>query len=514
MSKKILLILFIILWAMPAWPEMITDTAWVRKYNGPGDYDDIIEAMAVDDSGNVYVTGESWGSNEYDYCTIKYAPDGTILWIRRYDGPVSLDDQAYAIAIDDEGNVLVTGRSVGNDTTWDYATIKYYPNGDTVWIRRYNGPVGDDDIATEVAVDDHLNVYVTGSSVGRGTDILTGYDYATIKYDPNGKQLWVQRYDGPKKGLDCPRALAVDGLGYAYVTGISCDSFFTNCEYATIKYYANGKTAWVRRYDGFEAHAISIDDNYNAYVTGSDGVGDYATVKYGPSGNQLWVQTYNGPGNCEDVAVALAIDSHNNICVTGYTRNSWGNPYNSDYATVKYDSSGNQIWVRTYNGVLNLDDEPRAMAMDQSGNVYVTGVTGFSWGHGTSDDCATIKYNPEGNEVWLFTYNGNERLSDEANAIAVDDFGNVFVAGYSFSSETNKDYLTIKYYQVLRGDANKDGVIDINDVVYLISYLYMNGYAPEPVEAGNTNCDRVVDVGDIIFLINYVLKGGPEPSCL
>lgn len=65
---------------------------------------------------------------------------------------------------------------------------------------------------------------------------------------------------------------------------------------------------------------------------------------------------------------------------------------------------------------------------------------------------------------------------------------------------------------VLCGDANGDGLVDVGDVVYLINYIFKSGPAPDPLEAGDANGDRAVDVGDASFLINYVFKGGPEPS--
>lgn len=75
------------------------DTAWVRRYNGPRNGNDFAYAMAVDDNGNVYVTGrsEAWGTS-YDYCTIKYDKNGNELWIRRYNGPGNSWDGAYALA--------------------------------------------------------------------------------------------------------------------------------------------------------------------------------------------------------------------------------------------------------------------------------------------------------------------------------------------------------------------------------------------------------------------------------
>ena len=63
------------------------------------------------------------------------------------------------------------------------------------------------------------------------------------------------------------------------------------------------------------------------------------------------------------------------------------------------------------------------------------------------------------------------------------------------------------------GDANGDGVIDLGDVLYLVSYLYKNGPAPDPWQAGDANCDGVLDLGDVLYLFNYLYKGGPAPGC-
>jgi hypothetical protein len=125
------------------------------------------------------VTGYSYGSGtSADYATIKYYPNGDTVWLRRYNGPGNSNDYSYAIAIDDSGNIYVAGYSNSSETSDDYTTIKYYPNGDTAWVRRYNGPGNSGDWAYAIAVDGSGNVYVTGYSVGDGT----GEDFATIKY--------------------------------------------------------------------------------------------------------------------------------------------------------------------------------------------------------------------------------------------------------------------------------------------------------------------------------------------
>lgn len=127
------------------------------------------------------------------------------MWVRRYNYSSSTYkyDVAYAITVDDSGNVYVTGTSdPGNGFNYDYATIKYDSLGDTVWIRRYNDPLNKDDGAYAIAVDKNSNVYVTGISV-----CLTYTDYATIKYNSSGDTMWVRTYSGivkshyEKKGL-------------------------------------------------------------------------------------------------------------------------------------------------------------------------------------------------------------------------------------------------------------------------------------------------------------------------
>jgi photosystem II stability/assembly factor-like uncharacterized protein len=78
------------------------------------------------------------------------------------------------------------------------------------------------------------------------------------------------------------------------------------------------------------------------------------------------------------------------------------------------------------------------------------------------------------------------------------------------------DYGVYRYYDILSficGDANGDGTINVGDAVFLISYVFKGGPAPEPLEAGDANCDEQVNVGDAVYLIAYVFKGGPEPCC-
>jgi uncharacterized delta-60 repeat protein len=445
MTKVLLIFFLIFFFALPIFAQSV-NTAWVRRYNGLGNGEDRAKAIALDNSGNVYVTGYSSGSGTYrDYTTIKYYPNGDTAWVRRYNGSGNWLDEAYAIAIDGSENIYVTGYSYYSGTYFDYATIKYYPNGDTAWVRRFNGPQNDYDQAYAIAVDDSNNIYVTGGSGDGGI----ARDYATIKYNPNGNTVWERRYDGPQNGWDEAYAITVDNFGNVYVTGTS-DGSGPGGDYVTIKYYSNGDTAWVRRYSGpgnadDGACAIAVDGSGDIYVTGfswGSGTGsDYATIKYYPNGDTAWLRRYNGPGYGYDYATALALDGSDNLYVTGY---SYG--INYDYATIKYCPNGDTAWVRRYNAPgyePGYDiDKAYAIAVDDSNNVY---VTGYSYDSGTSGDFVTIKYYPNGDTAWVRRYDGPGDSTDYASAVAVDSVGNVYVTGWSYDDVTNFDYATIKY---------------------------------------------------------------------
>ena len=142
-------------------------------------------------------------------------------WEARYDGPASGADGGHRLAVDQAGNVYVTGESAGVNTFDDYATIKYDSSGHQLWEARYNGLGNGYDRAYALVIDGEGNVYVTGASQGY---IESHLDYLTVKYDTLGNQLWVARYNGPLSGEDVPYAIALDRWGNVYVTGRSLGS--------------------------------------------------------------------------------------------------------------------------------------------------------------------------------------------------------------------------------------------------------------------------------------------------
>ncbi len=358
--------------------------AWAARYNGTAGGYHAGQALSVDASGNLYVTGYSCNQTlaSCDYATVKYDQNGNQLWAARYDN--GLQDMPSALAIDSAGNVYVTGTSK-NTTGYDTATVKYSPNGSQLWVARY--PNNDGYGSPAIAVDSAGNVYVTSGTFITGTG---SSKYYTVKYNTNGTQLWSATYGTP--GLSHTTAIAVDSSGNVYVTGElskGTSSCFYCKDYGTVKYNTNGTQLWASIYDSGSddsAKSLAVDGSGNVYVTGyslngTNGSFDYATVKYSPNGSQVWVVRYDNGGY--DYANAITVDSSGNAYVTGASDNTT----NSDFATVKYDPGGNRLWVARYDD--GFDEAADAMSVDGRGNIYVTGnrhVPSFN------DVFLTIKY--------------------------------------------------------------------------------------------------------------------------
>jgi hypothetical protein len=346
--------------------------AWVARYNGPANNYDEARAIAVDTAGNVYVGGYSWGEGtRIDYTTIKYSSAGNQEWVARYNGPVNDDDQLIAMAVDGSGNVYVTGYSVvDNNSHFDCVTIKYDSAGQEQWVAHYTAPSGYA-AGDAVALDGSGNVYVAAEAA-IPNDPNTRF-CVTIKYNTAGEEQWVSEYDGGMNNNQ-PAAIAVDSASNVYVTG-----HIRACpvdEYQTFKYDLTGQERWVARYQGpgtggDSANAIAVDNSGNVYVTGTSytsGISS-STIKYNSAGQQQWVARYE---QGDYAAQALTLDGFSNVYVTGLISDQNRNGF-ADYGTVKYNSSGQQQWLARYSGPGgNSSHVATGVALDSSGNVYVT----------------------------------------------------------------------------------------------------------------------------------------------
>lgn len=415
------------------------DPLWVRTYNGPYNYFDEARAIGVDDSGNVIVSGHSGVSrDDAEFVTIKYRPNGDTAWLRHFN-PGSGRDGATALAVDRSGNIIITGY-LGDPTSeyGDWVTIKYSAAGESLWTAVYD--LGDEDQPSSIAVDSAGNSYVTGRA-GWNND----YDYAVVKYDPNGNEVWVFNYNGGYEDLS--QALAVDGQGNTYVTGytqIGCGS----CVLMTWKLGPGGESLWANIYgksvgpSTMTEGAIATDNQGNVVVTCTAydtlTFNDYLTVKYSPTGDTLWTRRYNGPNNRYDDIAGLALDAAGNVYVTGTSEVDTLSRRN--YATVKYSPTGEQRWVVRYIGPRNYDDAS-GIALDAEANVY---VTGRSASYSTGWDAVTVKYDSSGNPLWVERFDLDSSY-EEGSVVALSRQGMVYVAGKTYIEGNINDYLTLAY---------------------------------------------------------------------
>ncbi|MHC4688945.1 MAG: SBBP repeat-containing protein, partial [Planctomycetota bacterium] len=392
---------------------------WQTQYDGPSSGYDEIEEIFVDDNGNIYVTGTTDNESSFDdLVTIKYTTDSNEPnWVAFYDGPDHYSDRGKTITVDSDGYVYVTGYSSGIGTEHDLVTIKYDPNGSEVWPTPaiYNGPANDDDEAVFVYVDDFSNVYVTGWSIGSSTE----YDWVIIKYDPDGNEEWAKRYNGPVDGFDNVGSLALDSNGDIYVAG---------------------------------------------YIETSTSGDDFLLIKYDPNGNEIWKAQYNGPDNLDDGGGRVMIDQDDNIYISGGVNYS-GFPIESgEFLLFKFRPDSNEPeWVAIHEDPESLASLPVGMDMDPWGNIYIAGLCAIVPAdppNPPQGDYLAVKYSPDSNEpVWAARYAGGKPLLDYARDMAVDNYGNVYVTGY------NDAFVTVKYSQCyIPGDCYQDYIIDANDL--------------------------------------------------
>jgi hypothetical protein len=423
------------------------DTAWVKRINGSASSEDRANVIKVDDSGYVYVGGKiSRVLNYPDFAFIKYKLNGDTLWVKFYDSPVNYGGELKDMAVDNYGNIIVTGNSAGNNYD-DYATIKYDTYGNVIWIKRFDK--GDSDQPLKLLIDDDGNVYITGVS----SRVNESHNFLTIKYNSNGDTIWTRSFVGNEDASDIPRAIALDSQGNVFVGG-ETDWRWGTPDFVTIKYYPSGGTAWIAQYNGSQNNydyfrAMALDGEDNIIVTGdfySSGTTDLdiVIIKYDNiTGNTIWVKKYKGTGTGDDSVRDIIIDSLGNIYLTGSTFVS-GTGY--DFLTMKFNPSGELQWTSTYAGRSNYNDDANSIALDRFGNVYVTGK---SWGYFNDNEYATIKYDNNGNEKWAIRYRGvNSNLFNNVPSdICVDNTGNVYITGSSQGINTGYDIVTIKYVQ-------------------------------------------------------------------
>jgi hypothetical protein len=172
----------------------------------------------------------------FDCLTLKYDAEGELSWARVYNGSGSAADVLYDVALDGRGSIVACGVVAGATTGDDYVVLKYSGAGAVPWVRTYDGMGSLNDWAFDVEVDENGDPYVTG-----GESEIEGEDsnIVTLKYDKRGIQQWLVRYDSPGASVDLGWALSLGRCGCAWVSG-SMDTNpsdgWNDFDYVTINY--------------------------------------------------------------------------------------------------------------------------------------------------------------------------------------------------------------------------------------------------------------------------------------
>jgi hypothetical protein len=402
--------------------------AWVARYNnGITNGTNQAVKMALDSNGNIYVLGVSQNTNNnLGYVTIKYAPNGNQLWAARFDSTNYPTATPVALAVDNSNNVVVTGSAL---------TVKYDANGNQLWTAPYAG-------------------YALGVDTGGNIGLTFGTGFDAVKLAPNGTTSWHQR-NPSACGDALGQAVVVDSGGNIYVAGsypYFCNDGLVNSEFLLVKYNPSGAELWTASYDyGGQPWqtACGICDNNGNFYVGGNWVGGategYVVFKYDSNGNVIWNEYPNNNGYSR--VYALALDQNMNALMAGQIPTSFveGLYPLFSYGTIAIGTNGATLWTSLYPASATATSVARGIAVDQTNSSY---VTGYSPGLSGTNNIVTIKYSPNGNQIWLQSYNGLKAGNDSGNANAVDQNGNVYVTGYETLPGGGTGIVTIKYIPI------------------------------------------------------------------
>jgi hypothetical protein len=327
-------------------------------------------------------------------------------WVARYNnGITNGTHQALKMALDSAGNICLTGFSQNSAGNLGYVTMKYAPNGNQLWATRYDS--GSSVTPAAMVLDASNNVIVTGSAL-------------TVKYDPNGNQLWTAPYAGT--------ALAVDSNGYVYVAGFSQN-------FATEKLTPQGSNVWqttyVESYGPTVSQSVLVDSGNNVYVSGLDSDASFneppiynnavfvtlTTIKYGSNGNQIWKTSQALSAQSGSVQICgAALDTASNL----YLVSNW--PQGTEtagYLEFEYSSTGQAVGGASPNH--NGNSRSTACCLDNNANLLMTGKAGNDY---PNFFYGTYKTASNGSVLWANSYPQPPVSVSVATSIAVDSANN------------------------------------------------------------------------------------------
>jgi hypothetical protein len=328
--------------------------------------------VTVDSLGNIYVTGNTYGgldgntnSGDSDIFLMKYNSSGNKQWTQQLG--TSSSDIGYAVTVDNSDNIYVTGDTWGGldgntnsgNGNNDIILVKYNSSGTKQWTQQLGTSSGEH--GHGVAVDNSNNIYITGDSSGglEGNPHSGSHDISIVKYNSSGTKQWTQQLGTSR--ADFGKGITVDNSDNIYVTGGTAGGLDGNTnsgggynDIFLVKYNSSGTKQWTKQLGNGSVNVgngVTVDTSNNIYVTGyteggldgntNSGERDIFLVKYNSSGTKQWTQQLGT--SSDDRGYGVTVDNSSNIYVTGYTSgglNGNTNYGNKDIFLVKYNSDG------------------------------------------------------------------------------------------------------------------------------------------------------------------------------
>ena len=298
--------------------------AWTNVFKSSPTSTEIPSAVAVDATGNIFVTGGSFDGT-FKFLTIEYASDGSLLWINPYSLVGS--ESADRVIVDPQGNVIVAGDSQGGTAQHAYVIVKYSNSGTLLWTNIVPAAAYVGGGVPQITTDSAGNVLIVGATFGAGQATA---DYTAIKFSSAGVPVWTNRFFDSNSGTAGLYGAATDNAGNLYYAINSASPNGTNYNYVTLKYAASGTAVWTNRYNSPAngpdlPRAMTVDKAGGVYVTGTSsstnnsnfGPLDWSTIKY--ADNLRYIPPANFVG--QDTITFTAFDSLGNSAIGTLTVN-------------------------------------------------------------------------------------------------------------------------------------------------------------------------------------------------
>ncbi len=406
--------------------------------------------VAPKPGGGGYACGATDGtwSEPSDLLIARFTAAGGVKWQHSWDSGDLLGDAARIVKADRYGNAIVLGSTTRSETGSDWVILKYSPAGGLLWQRVFDGAGDDTDEARDLAVDDAGNVYVTGST----THLDASVWMRTVKYrGTDGKQLWRCEYGGPAP-YAYGESVVVDAAHNVYVAGWQ-KTASAGLDAVVMRISPSGKRLWTRSWDGGGVNGDSAD---RLALDGKGGLRvlvrswsvahgqDWVLIKYDTRGHRRWVRRWDGAAHKDDLATALAVDGQGNAVVVGHTETVASEP-GVKGAVVKWDAAGHRQWYRTFH-----DGSLEAASFHD----VVTAATGSIWVGGmknadaNTSNALVVKFSPRGKRLWVRLWSQPSPSSprnDRVGALALSGPSTLWAAGLAGGQTTLDDAMLLKY---------------------------------------------------------------------